>query len=221
MQAQTIEAARWWANPRGERNGTWIETYQKSLAHRHRDLIVSIVGGLEGVTSVLEVGSHCGPNLVRLARAYPQLEQLSGVDVNADAVAAGQRWVQGLGLSSRIELATGRVPDVTDSLPDGCVDVVLSCYALAYIAPQDLDAVLYEMGRLAKRAIVLAEPMPGGPGRPSQLQSEYHEWAHDYHGASKWIASWRGCATRVEPISPPVDRLNGVLVAVRNAGNTP
>jgi ubiquinone/menaquinone biosynthesis C-methylase UbiE len=221
MQAETIEAARWWANPRGERNGTWIETYQKSLAQRHRDVIVSIVQGLKGVTSVLEVGSHCGPNLVRLARACPQLEQLSGVDVNADAVAAGQRWVQGLGLSSRIELATGRVPDVTDSLPDGCVDVVLSCYALAYIAPQDLDAVLYEMGRLAKRAIVLAEPMPGLPARTAQLQSEYHEWAHDYHAASKWIAPWRNCTTRVEPISPPVDRLNGVLVATRNAECTP
>jgi ubiquinone/menaquinone biosynthesis C-methylase UbiE len=214
MHARTQEAAQWWARPRGTQNAEWVQTYQKSLTHRHRDVIVRLVQGIPGISTVLEVGSHCGPNLIRLAQAMPHLEQLSGVDVNAEAVAGGQRWVQQLGLQDRIEFAVGQVPQATERLPDGCVDVVLSCYALAYIAPQDLDAVLYEMGRIAKKALVLAEPMPGGQPRPPQM-TDYQEWQHDYQGAAKWLATWRGCAMQLTPVSPPVDRLHSVLVAVR------
>jgi ubiquinone/menaquinone biosynthesis C-methylase UbiE len=223
MHAQTQAAAEWWARPRGQTNASWVQNYRNSLRVRHRDLIVESIATMPGVTSVLEVGSHCGPNLVRLAQALPTLEQLTGVDVNADAIAAGVQWAHGLGLSERVHLDVGRVPDATSALPDGCVDVVLSCYSLAYIAPSDLDAVLYEMGRLARRAIVIAEPMTdqsNADATPAsfpvhQSMTGYAEWAHNYRAASKWIGSWRGCALTVTPVSPPVDRLNGILVAAR------
>lgn len=214
MHAQTVDAANWWARPRGANAAQWVATYQKSLSSRHRDAIVGIVRELPNVTTVLEVGSHCGPNLIRLAQAMPHLEQLSGVDINAEAVEAGQRWVTSLGLRDRIEMVVGRIPEKTEALPSGCVDVVLSCYALAYIAPQDLDAVLYEMGRLAKKALVLAEPMPGGPPRPMQV-TDYQEWAHDYQKAAKWLNTWHGCAMQIVPVDPPVDRLHSILVATR------
>jgi hypothetical protein len=222
MHAQTVDAANWWARSRGETNTHWITNYQKSLRTRHRDVIVDIVRDLPAVTSVLEVGSHCGPNLVRLAQEFPAIEQLSGVDVNADAITAGIRWVHGLGLSERIGLSPGRVPDATSALPDGCVDVVLSCYALAYIAPQDLDTVLYEMGRLARTAIVLAEPMTTKAIADERMAvSGYREWAHNYQDASRWIGTWRGRSQRIVPVAPPVDRLNGILVAVREESTTP
>jgi predicted O-methyltransferase YrrM len=214
MHAHTVGAANWWARPRGADNASWIGTYQKSIKGRQRDAIVGIVKGLPGVATVLELGCHCGPNLMRLAQEMPHLEQLSGVDINADAVTAGRQWVEHLGFRDRIELKAGRVPDATSGLADGCVDVVLSCYALAYIAPPDLDAVLYEVGRLARKAIVLAEPMPGGIARPLQL-TDYQEWAHDYRGAAKWLGTWRGCEMSVVPVDPPVDRLQSILVAVR------
>jgi ubiquinone/menaquinone biosynthesis C-methylase UbiE len=215
MHARTQEAAQWWARPRGASNADWVATYQKSLTHRHRDVIVGLVQAIPGVSTVLEVGCHCGPNLIRLAQAMPHLEQLSGVDVNADAIAAGHGWATRLGLQERIEFTVGQVPGVTERLPDRCVDVVLSCYALAYIAPPDLDAVLYEMGRIAKRAIVLAEPMPGAPPRPPQM-TDYQEWQHDYRAAAQWLSTWRGVTMELAPVSPPVDRLHSVLVAVRD-----
>lgn len=217
MHTDTIDAATWWARPRGEHASHWIATYQKSLGSRHRDVIVSAVQSVPDVSSVLEVGSHCGPNLIRIAQGCPSVEQLTGIDVNLEAVTAGTRWVTSLGLQDRITLVEGRVPEKTSSLPDQCVDVVLSCYALAYIAPEDLDAVLYEMGRLAKRAIVLAEPMThgSGPSRGRNSLSDYREWAHNYQAASRWINTWRGCDLRLETVSPPVDHLNEVLVGVR------
>ena len=216
MHTETVEAANWWARPRGAAASTWIATYQKSLTSRHRDVILAAVQSVPDVTSVLEVGSHCGPNLMRIAQACPGVEQLTGVDINAEAASAGAQWADRLGLSERIAFQVGRVPDLTSALPDGCVDVVLSCYALAYIAPRDLDAVLYEMGRLARRAVILAEPMTHtGPATTKVSFSEYHEWAHNYRDASRWLNTWHGSTIRIEPVSPPVDHLRDVLVAVK------
>lgn len=215
MHTQTAEAATWWARPRGADNPGWIASYQKSLTSRHRTVILSAVQSMPGVTSVLEIGSHCGPNLMRIAQGCPAIEQLTGIDVNAEAIAAGTQWASTLGLSERIQFHQGRIPDTTGPLPDGCVDVVLSCYALAYIAPQDLDAVLYEMGRLAKRAVILAEPMTEGPVKGRVSLQGYQEWAHDYHAASKWIGTLRGCALRQASVDPPVDHLQTVLVIER------
>jgi ubiquinone/menaquinone biosynthesis C-methylase UbiE len=217
MHAHTKAAAEWWARPRGQTNANWVETYQRSLKAPHRDAIVTAMQALSGVTSVLEVGSHCGPNLFRLASELPYLEQLTGVDVNADAIAAGARWAQSRGLSERVHFDVGRVPDVTSALPDSCVDVVLSCYALAYIAPADLDGVLYEMGRLARRAMVLAEPMTNQPKADGGATwGGYAEWAHNYQAAIRWIGTMRGMTIRRIDVTPPVDRLNGILVAERS-----
>jgi predicted O-methyltransferase YrrM len=214
MHAGTVESADWWARSRTD-NASWVGTYQNSLGSRHRTVIANIVKGI-GPASVLELGAHCGPNLVRLAQECPEIEQLSGVEANKDAVAEGQKWFTRLGLSERIELACGRLTDATLSLPSQCVDVVLSCYALAYIAPDDLPAVLYEMGRLAKRAVVIAEPMTDADKAAWHgTVTGYQEWAHNYQDASRWVQTWRGMALRRETVSPPVDRLESVLVAVR------
>lgn len=184
-------------------------------------MISGLVGSL-GATSVLEVGCHCGPNLVRLATDHPQIEQLSGVDVSEEAIAAGTAWVQSAGLSERIQLVTGRIPGESASLPDRCVDVVLSCYALAYIAPPDLDAVLWEMGRLARKAVILAEPMTDQPRAESNAAlTGYSEWAHNYRAASRWIGTWRDCTLTTHPVTPPVDRLSAILVVTRDEPNTP
>lgn len=220
MHTHTAEAAQWWARPRAaDAVDHWIETYQHSLGSRHRTAILSAVQAIPDVKSVLEVGSHCGPNLMRLAQGCPRIEQLTGVEINAQAVEAGTRWAARLGFAERVAFQQGRVPDVTSSLPDACVDVVLSCYALAYIAPTDLDAVLYEMGRLARKAIIVAEPMDRSHPERMTLSSDYHEWTHDYIGASKWIGTWRGCVFGRAKVEPPVDRLGDVLIVMRE--NTP
>jgi ubiquinone/menaquinone biosynthesis C-methylase UbiE len=216
MHAHTVAAAEWWARPRGASSANWIANYQRSLQARHRTQIAAIIETLRP-TTILEVGAHCGPNLVRLAQQYPWIEQLSGIDVNTEAIAAGQQWVTQLGLSERIELTHGRVPGLTEGLSTGCVDLVLSCYALAYIAPPDLDATLWEMGRLARRAVLLAEPyVTTGTAQWNGAMTGYREWAHDYRAAAPWLSTWRDLTIRIDPVEPPVDRLNGILVAVRD-----
>lgn len=215
MQTETLIAGDWWARPRGTDAPAWIAQYQQSVSHRHRTAIVEQVQAL-GAETLLEVGCHCGPNLMRLAKDCPTLQML-GVDVNAEAVRAGQQWMRTAGLSERVKLSVGRMPEALMGLPTGSVDVVLSCYALAYIAPGDIDAVLYEMGRIAAKAVVLAEPIPGpGQALEKRALTGYSEWVHDYSTATQWIATWRGMRLSTTPVTPPVDRLNAVLVAHRD-----
>lgn len=215
MHAQSIEAAEWWARSRGETSATWIANYQRSLKSRHRDRIVEIVQGVRAET-LLEVGCHCGPNLVRLASECPALEMI-GLDANSEAIQAGRAWVAQAKLADRIQLNVGRVPDQTWSLLDQAFDVVLSCYATAYVHPQDLDAVLYDLGRLAKKAVILAEPMTNTDTAAYHGTVQgYQEWAHNYERASRWLNSWRGMTLRTVAIEPPVDRLQRILVAVRD-----
>jgi cyclopropane fatty-acyl-phospholipid synthase-like methyltransferase len=216
MQRATVETADWWARPRGESSQQWIANYQRSLQTRHRTAIAQIVGELQPET-VFEVGCHCGPNLVRLAQEFPALRMI-GIDASAEAVVAGRSWVAQLGFGDRVQLNTQRFPADTERLATGSFDVVLSCYSLAYIAPGDLDAALYECGRLATRAVIIAEPMAVGTHRPPPVEyvSRYREWAHDYQDTLRWIGSLADVRTRVVPVEPPVDRLNAILVIERD-----
>jgi len=215
MHAQTVEATDWWAKSRGQTTANWIANYQKSLASRHRTVLVEVLTKL-GAQTVLEVGCHCGPNLIRLAEALPTAS-LHGIDANADAVQAGRTWVADRNLASRVQLHVGRFPDATAAIASGTYDVVLTCYALAYIAPADLDAALYECGRLATKAIVLAEPLSAGAQSEGEKRafSGYSEWAHPYQEASRWIGSLAGMTTTIVPVTPPVERLGAVCVLAR------
>lgn len=209
MHTQTQQAAAWWAQPRGEVTASWVANYQDSLGARHRQALVNVVAALKPA-SVLELGSHCGPNLVRLAQAIPDIP-LTGVDANAGAIAAGTAWMQSLGLGDRVELVAGTFPDATSPLENGCVDVVMTCYALAYVAPFDLDAVLYECGRLAAKAVVIAEPTAVNTESRGGM-SGYTEWAHPYTDSFKWVGTLRGWTVTTHAIEPPVDRLNQITV---------
>jgi len=213
---QTVDATAWWAEPRRERTAAWIEQYQTSLDIHHRKVISKIVGELDAKT-VLEIGCHCGPNLVRLAVDYPSL-LLAGFDVNADAIEAGKAWIAQKGLSHRIRLDRATFPTGTEKSTTGCVDVVLSCYTLAYVSVKDIDAALYECGRLAKNAVVLAEPMTDGPTEGETFMTNgYHEWAHRYQARAPWISTLRNCQLSIVPVSPPVDRLKSILVLRRES----
>jgi hypothetical protein len=214
MHTQSVQAAEWWARPRGVQAQSWVQNYQRSLGARHRQLISQLVGELKAET-VFEVGCHCGPNLIRICRDHPTVHA-HGIDASAEAVVAGRGWVAQLGLADRVQVTAQRFPEGTAATPSGFADVVLSCYTLAYVAPADLDAALYEMGRIAARAVVLAEPMPiEGPIAHVHRMNGYSEWAHDYQAALAWIGNLRGVKTRLVPVRPAVDRLNAILVVER------
>jgi len=216
VRPDSVETAAWWARPRGPAAGQWIANYQTSLTARHRTLLVDLVKRFQPAT-LLEVGSHCGPNLIRLCEEMPDLS-CSGVDASGEAIEAGRHWAFTKGLSERLELQCGTFPAVTSGVKSGEVDLVISCYALAYVSPSDLGDALYEVGRLATKGAVLLEPIPAGPGDVNERgwnASGYREWIHDYQDAMRWVGSMRGWACEIVPVHPPVDRLNAAMVLTR------
>lgn len=221
MHADSVQMADWWARSRGAQSANWVENYQRSVEARHRKTLSDVVRSL-GAKTVLEVGCHCGPNLVRLATDDPAIEAI-GIDASAEAITAGRQWVRGRGLEGRVQLNAVRFPEGTAAIASGTFDVVFSCYTLAYLAPSDLDAALYEMGRLAARALIIAEPMPYDGQRPATIREigGYGEWAHDYQAALEWIGNLRGVKTRIVPVTPAVDRLNAILVVEREGPREP
>lgn len=216
MQTNTQRAVNWWSAPRVSWvSDGWLDGYKNSLHQPHRSAIVEIVRRYD-VRSILEAGCHCGPNLIRLAQDVPTLTDLFGVDANAQAIEAGQAWAGQAGLDGRVQMRAGQFPDCTANMADGCADVVLSCYALSYLSPEDLDASLFELGRLAKKVVILAEPVSSGePVLLSRTAIGYQEWAHAYGKSLKWIGSMRGMTLRKMDIDPPVDHLNAILVLER------
>lgn len=214
MHTETVAAVDWWAEHRSDPSD-WISGYKNSLHARHRDAIIEVVRRYD-VASVLEVGCHCGPNLIRLAQDVPTLTDLFGIDANKQAIDAGNEWAAESGLSDRVRMKVGRFPADTVNMPDHCADVVLSCYALAYLSPTDLDAALFELGRLARKVVILAEPVSNGAATAlSRTVQGYMEYAHAYGKALKWIGSMRGMQLRILDIAPPVDYLNAILILER------
>ncbi len=212
MHAETAAVVDWWARPRGTKVVEWVADYQQSVTAPYRGTLATVMAGLQPET-VLEIGCHCGPNLMRFAQEMPELRML-GVDASAEAIEAGKLWVETGGLTSRIRLSAGCFPAVTNRLVSGVVDVVLSCYSLAYMAPADLPEALYEMGRLAGKALVIAEPMAQGAPVWETSLTGYQIWHHDYRAALQWAASCAGMTIQSLPIQGP-DSLNGLLVATR------
>lgn len=179
-----MSALAFWTAPRGEATAAWIDDYWGSSQRVYRDFIVQVIGRLNPRT-LLEIGSHCGPNIARIKLAHPSVF-CYGVDCNSEAVNAGNQRLKALGLKGAT-LGRGQWPDcviggyvVTDHRRLKGFDVALSCYTLAYIEPSRLEESIAAMMLVAKQAVIV-EP-ENGEGQELKRGS-YVEWKHDYVAA--------------------------------------
>lgn len=146
-----------------------------------------------------------GTNLRLIRDAFPWVA-LSGSDLNVGA----------------IEYARPRLPDVefvaTDALADSAswrpnqFDVLISCYTLAYLPPNDLLTFERRAVRAARQAILLAEPTAHLPGRVDGLHFE--EWRHPHETILREAAAGAGRAATVRTrlLPQPVDRCNALTI---------
>ena len=206
----TVHTADWWAAPRQETAGNWVANYQRSLDSPQRDVLTTIIGELAPET-LIEVGCHCGPNLVRLAMDHPALKMI-GIDISREAIEAGRQWIRSLEHEDRIQLNVGEARASLSNLSTNTADVVVSSYCLAYFSPEDLGGMLYEIGRVASAHAVLVEPIRTDTYQGRQSSGGYQEWAHDYVEAAQWVGTLRGWNAKIYTIDPPVDHLNGAVV---------
>lgn len=197
------------------------DAYWDSLGAPHRDAIVDALQKLQPFRSLLEVGCGPGVNLFRVLQAFPNVD-VTGVDVSQAAIDNGERRFS-LAMDAgelpgrgRAALCSGELPEALEVLDT--VDVVLSCYTLAYVHPVDIRRTLEQLLALADQAVILAEPMlvPGLPTglipnmtaapRPKEFRYDYLRWFSEQE-RDTW------CVTVMKPLH--VDRMNRLLVAER------
>lgn len=132
----------------------WANEYLQSTNHPHREQIATEVSSCYPFESVLEIGCNSGPNLLLLAQKYPQVN-FSGVDINASAISVGNRHIKGHNIKN-ISLLTGKAGSL-DLLKDKSVDVVFTDAVLMFVGQDKITSALKEMGRIARKSIILNE----------------------------------------------------------------
>lgn len=204
--ADAAEAARadcltFWVGDRAEYTDEWVQGYWDSQDAPHRLVLEEAVLQFRP-KSAYEFGCHCGPNLARLRRAG--VPRLGGCDISAPAIERARLELPDA------DLSLGFVPRVTRAIADGAYDVVFSCYALAYVGPQILLPTLRELWRLARKGLVIMEPMAWGTDPTLDGNGEYYrEWAHDYLFLAPRLDGV-GQAT-IRHLAFPDHRINGIL----------
>lgn len=203
----TADAQSFWRQACGD--WSWKETYDMSASEPSRDwAIEGVLSFGPDVRTVLELGCHCGPLLKRLA-ALPGMTA-AGLDVNTAAVCAARL--------AGLDAVVGAIPEALLSYPAKSVDVIVTSYCLAYIAPEDLPWTLAECLRIARRGLVLVEES-AGPGVPvaAHQNKSYCDWRHEYldaiESAVRLLGKAAPAVTMTRTRKEAVGCVNAVIVA--------
>jgi SAM-dependent methyltransferase len=196
-------------------------SYWDTINAPHRNVIIDALRTVPAFGSLLEIGCGPGVNLFRVLQAFPDVD-VTGLDISPGAIDSADRRLREATEGGELT-GTGRAAVCVGELTEALevmepVDVVLSCYALAYVHPLDIQRTIEQLLDLAQRAIVIAEPMliPGlPPGLIAQSSSAPRpkEFRYDY---LRWFQERESDRWRVTMMKPlVVDRMNRVLVAER------
>lgn len=193
----------------------WAQLYWAPTWLPHRTRLMHALDHLAPFDSVCEIGCGAGVNL-RLIRERFNPSAFAGIDVNSELIRTGIRETKREGWTP--VLLNGDVR--TTPIPS--LDIVFSCYTLAYIAPISIKRVLHRMLDAARIGVVVMEPMPEDGSAMSLARDEKpYEFAYDYRvmfdelKASRDIDSlWHISA---EEAIEPIDRLNRFVVFHRTS----
>ena len=138
----------------GKGSDDWIKGYWNSQNHSHRPFLIERISSFSPISSILEIGCNCGPNLYLLAKRFPGAE-IRGVDINPMAVEKGNEWLAQEGIVN-VQLLVGKA-DELEQFRDKSFDVVFTDAVLIYVGPDKIKTVIQGMIRIARRALILME----------------------------------------------------------------
>src|SRR3990170_32118 len=94
----------------GKGNTDWIKGYWNSQDHSHRSFLIEKISRFSPISSILEIGCNCGPNLFLLAKKFPNAD-IVGIDINPMAVQKGNEWLAQEGFSN-VKLLVGKADEL-------------------------------------------------------------------------------------------------------------
>jgi hypothetical protein len=145
---------REWATRHLREGGEWIKSYWEPQKHSHRYYLIEKISRYSPISTVLEIGCNCRPNLYLLAKKFPHAHMV-GIDINPAAIQKGKEWLAQEGISN-VKLVVGKA-DELQAIPDKRFDIVFTDAVLIYIGPDKITKVVKELIRIARRALILVE----------------------------------------------------------------
>ncbi len=132
----------------------WALGYWDSRSHPHRQFLLEKIAGYAPISSMLEIGCNCGPNLYLATKRFPAA-RIRGIDINPQAVEIGNKFFSSEGLAN-VSLSLGKA-DELGQFPDKSFDIILTDAVLMYIGRDKIRQTIQEMVRVARRALILVE----------------------------------------------------------------
>lgn len=169
----------WNSNQYRGRDDEWVMAYWDSQNHGHRAFLIDRICRLSPISSILEIGCNCGPNLYMIAQKLPGVE-IEGIDINPAAVHYGNEQFAQRGMTN-VRLLAGKADDL-NSFQDKSFDVVFTDAVLIYIGPDKIKKVIEEMVRVARLALILVELHCEPQNKDVRGSGIYHlgHWKRNY-----------------------------------------
>jgi len=198
-----------------QKNG-WIFKYWDSQDHSHRKFLLENIEKFYPFSSILEIGSNCGPNLVLIAKKFPKIK-IVGIDINKKAIDIGKNLMVREGITN-VELYQGKA-DELNKFTGKSFDIIFTDATLIYIGPDKIYQVLKEIARLARKAIVFLEQYVEGEEEYKALGIyQFGLWKRNYKNMLKKFFA----EEQIKIIKLPNDawdekgwKESGILVEVR------
>jgi len=158
----------------------WAKSYvsETTINHPHRKLLVDEISKFYPFESVLEIGSASGANLFLLAKKFPKVS-FYGIDVSSSAIKEGKKFFL------KNEIKNVFLQNISANhlkiFKDKSIDVIFSDASMIYINKTQIDKVLKEMFRIAKKSIILCEQ------HTEDFPFYNTKWIHNYKAVVEGI----------------------------------
>ena len=169
-----------WSNRGCSGKDEWVLGYWDSRNHGHRPFLLEKIADFSPISSILEIGCNCGPNLHMIAQKFPGIE-IQGIDINPVAIQKGKELFAADGISN-VRLSVGKA-DELERFQDNSFDVVFTDAVLIYIGRDRIQRVIKEMLRIAGKGLILVEQhifKSDNKTRNSLGIRPYGLWQRDY-----------------------------------------
>jgi len=132
----------------GEEEKDWVKSYWDFRNHPHRQILVEKISQYSPST-ILEIGSNCGPNLYLLSQKFPKAKMV-GIDINEEAVKIGNKLFAESGVSN-VKLLVNKA-DELEQFSNKSFDIVFTDALLMYIGSDKIENILKEILRIVKKS---------------------------------------------------------------------